>query len=125
MSSRAIEKSNLQQEYFFDEGCYIIEVSNSESQPDISVAQARVVAGVTTRWHSLVATTERYMIICGQGRVELTDSTTSLNEIVKTGDVVTIPAGCKQRITNIGEEDLIFFAVCTPRFVKENYVDEE
>jgi mannose-6-phosphate isomerase-like protein (cupin superfamily) len=40
---------------------------------------------------------------------------------VVPGDVVTIPAGLRQRIANIGDSDLIFYCVCTPRFEQKNY----
>jgi mannose-6-phosphate isomerase-like protein (cupin superfamily) len=36
-----------------------------------SIARARVAPGVTTRWHRLKGTAERYLIIEGRGRVEL------------------------------------------------------
>jgi mannose-6-phosphate isomerase-like protein (cupin superfamily) len=42
---------------------------------------------------------------------------------VSPGDVVLIPPGCPQRITNSGDEDLVFLAVCTPRFLPDNYED--
>ncbi|WP_176603742.1 cupin domain-containing protein [Desulfosarcina ovata] len=42
---------------------------------------------------------------------------------VGPGDVVCIPPACPQRITNTGTLDLIFLAVCTPRFVAEAYRD--
>jgi mannose-6-phosphate isomerase-like protein (cupin superfamily) len=35
--------------------------------------------------------------------------------------VVIIPPHCWQRITNNGAEDLIFLAICSPRFLPENY----
>ena len=41
------------------------------------------------------------------------------------GDVVVIPAGCPQQIRNDGEDDLVFLAICTPRFVPECYRDLE
>ncbi|MEA2093868.1 MAG: glucose-6-phosphate isomerase family protein, partial [Pseudomonadota bacterium] len=44
---------------------------------------------------------------------------------VKAGDVVLIPPMCRQRITNTGAEDLIFLAICTPRFSNEVYEDIE
>jgi oxalate decarboxylase/phosphoglucose isomerase-like protein (cupin superfamily) len=44
---------------------------------------------------------------------------------VTVGDVVLIPPMCRQRITNIGTEDLIFLAICTPPFLEEVYVDVE
>jgi len=37
------------------------------------------------------------------------------------GDVVVIPSLCPQRITNIGNEDLVFLAICTPRFTQKIY----
>jgi oxalate decarboxylase/phosphoglucose isomerase-like protein (cupin superfamily) len=42
---------------------------------------------------------------------------------VAPGDVVLIPPGCRQRISNVGNEDLIFLAICTPRFRDEAYED--
>jgi oxalate decarboxylase/phosphoglucose isomerase-like protein (cupin superfamily) len=41
------------------------------------------------------------------------------------GDVVLIPPMCRQRITNTGSEDLIFLAICTPRFSNDVYEDIE
>jgi mannose-6-phosphate isomerase-like protein (cupin superfamily) len=39
------------------------------------------------------------------------------------GDVVLIPPGTPQKITNIGDSDLIFLAICTPRFTQSVYED--
>ena len=47
------------------------------------------------------------------------------SEQVASGDVVIIPAGVRQRIANNGNEDLVFLAICTPRFQAENYTDLE
>jgi len=106
-------------EYFFEsEGCYITELSNNEFDPDLSIAQARVKPGVTTSWHRLKNTTERYCILSGVGVVEVGDAA---QREVYSGDVVLIPAMQRQRITNIGKEDLIFLAICTPRFETHNY----
>ncbi|MFL0809529.1 MAG: cupin domain-containing protein [Agarilytica sp.] len=107
-------------EYFFGEGCHIVEVLNSESSEDLSVARARLEPGETTRWHTLEGVSERYLITEGQGVVELGDG---VCEVVKPGDVVNIPPGCKQRIRNSGGGDLIFFAICTPRFREACYRD--
>ncbi|MFL2546617.1 MAG: cupin domain-containing protein [Candidatus Rariloculaceae bacterium] len=46
-------------------------------------------------------------------------------EAVRAGDVVLIPAGLPQCITNTGRDDLVFLALCTPRFRPENYEDSE
>ncbi len=44
---------------------------------------------------------------------------------VGVGDMVVIPAGTSQKITNTGKIDLIFYCVCTPRFTADRYCDEE
>ncbi len=109
-------------EVYTPERCYIIELANTPDDPAASVALARVVPGVTTRWHRLVGTTERYVIIEGRGRVEVGDLAP---QDVAAGDVVIIPPLCRQRITNIGANDLTFLAICTPRFEQKNYEDAE
>jgi mannose-6-phosphate isomerase-like protein (cupin superfamily) len=109
-------------EYFFDEGCYILELSNTPADPGCSVARARVEPGQTTRWHRLHGITERYVILEGEGLAELGRTETRK---VGPGDVVIIQAGQEQRITNLAGIDLVFLAVCTPRFVPEAYEDTE
>ena len=106
-------------EYWFREGCYITEWSNSVADEDLSVARARVEPGRTTRWHRLAGTTERYVILEGSGRAEVGDETLEAG----VGDVVVIPPGQPQRITNVGAGDLVFLAVCTPRFRPDNYTE--
>jgi len=109
-------------EVYTPERCYLTELANTPADADASIALARVVPGVTTRWHRLAGTTERYVIIEGRGRVEIGDLAP---REVAAGDVVLIPPLCPQRITNIGKEDLTFLAICTPRFRRENYEDAE
>jgi mannose-6-phosphate isomerase-like protein (cupin superfamily) len=109
-------------EYYFEEGCFINELSNSDADPAVSIARARVAPGVTTRWHRLTDTAERYVLLAGLGRVEIGDLP---GKLVKAGDVVLIPPGCRQRIANLGDEYLIFLAVCSPRFRPEAYEDLE
>lgn len=55
-----------------------------------------------------------------QGQAEVGD-TPARN--VGPGDVVTIPPGVAQRIHNSGSGDLVFLAVCTPRFEPACYRD--
>jgi len=102
------------------ERCFINELSNSEADSEVSIARARVPAGDSTRWHRLNGIAERYVLLSGDGRVEV-GSLPAQN--VGQGDVVLIPPGCRQRITNLGAEDLIFLAICTPRFRPEAYED--
>jgi len=109
-------------EYFFAEGCHITELSNSADDPAVSVARARVEPEGTTRWHFLQDTAERYVLLEGRGLVEVEGMT---EQQVGPGDVVLIPPGAKQRITNTGEGDLVFLAICSPRFNDAAYVDAE
>ena len=107
-------------EFATPERCHIIELSNSPDDEAASIAEARVEPGVTTRWHCLKGVVERYIILGGKGRVEVGGLPA---QDVKPGDVVLIPAGSAQRIANTGAEDLVFLAICTPRFTPEAYED--
>jgi mannose-6-phosphate isomerase-like protein (cupin superfamily) len=107
-------------EYFFAEGCHIVETWNRGEDPAVSIARARVPAGTTTRSHLLREIAERYLILSGSGRAEVGDLPA---QVVGPGDLVYIPPGCPQRIAAIGPEELVFLAVCTPRFVPEAYED--
>ena len=107
-------------EYYFDEGCYINELANTADDPAVSVARARVAPGGTTRWHRLHGIVERYVILTGRGRVEVGELPP---QEVTSGAVVLIPPLCRQRITNIGDEDLVFLAICSPRFRPDAYED--
>jgi len=109
-------------EYYTDERCYIKELANIETDPAASIAQARVCVGVTTRWHRLAGITERYVILSGLGWVEVGDLPPRQ---VGPGDVVMIPPGCRQRIACVGETELVFLAICTPRFRPDAYEDSD
>jgi len=108
------------QEFETPELCYITELSNSDADPEVSIARVRVRPGVTTKWHRLNGITERYVILEGTGRMEVGDLDP---QDVEPGTAVLIPPACRQRITNIGNQDLIFLAICTPRFRQEAYVE--
>lgn len=116
------KKQDLSREFYTEEGCFITELSNSSDDPEISIARARLEQGVTTRWHRLNATAERYYIVEGRGSVEIGDD---LPCDVGPGDIVLIPPMCRQRITNIGSEDLVFLAICSPPFSIDVYEDIE
>jgi len=116
----AIKRFDPSQEFYTAEKCFIIEVSNAPDDPEVSIARARVAPGVTTRWHRVKETAERYVILEGKGRVEIGSLAP---QDVGPGDVVLIPPACRQRITNSGPGDLIFLAICSPRFRNEAYED--
>lgn len=83
-----IKKQNLKTEFYTSEKCYITELSNMPDDSDVSIAQARVEPGVTTRWHRLKEITERYYIVSGRGVVEIGEMPP---QEVTTGDIVLIP----------------------------------
>jgi len=117
-SRAAILSADESAEYFTEEQCHILELSNSDADEDASVARARVEPGITTRKHRVAGTTERYVIQSGSGRVMVEGLP---DTDVGVGDVVIIPPGAVQSIRNTGATDLIFLCICTPRFRWENY----
>ncbi len=90
--------------------------------PDVSIARARLEPGKTTRWHYLRGTAERYVVLQGAGLVEVDELPA---QHVSAGDVVIIPPEARQRISNTGATDLVFLAICSPRFTQAAYVDVE
>lgn len=117
-----IHSINHDAEFHTEELCYINELSNHANDSDVSIAQARVAAGVTTRWHRLHGITERYVMLAGTGLVEIGDLPP---QVISVGDVVLIPPLCRQRISNTGMSDLVFLAICSPRFQQAAYEDIE
>jgi len=111
-----IHRSDQNAEFQTDEHCSMLEIWNDESDGALSIARARVTPGVTTQWHRLRGVDERYYIVAGTGSVKV--GMLELRDVVP-GDVVVIPAGTAQRITNSGPFDLIFYCICTPRFTPD------
>ncbi len=122
MMKAEVKRKTEKEEYWFREGCFITEIANDEGDSVVSIARARVRPGSTTAWHILDGVVERYIIVTGSGKVEVGEG---VPEIVEAGDVVRIPENTRQRITNSGDDDLIFYAVCSPPFSSECYVSLE
>ncbi|MDD5273265.1 MAG: cupin domain-containing protein, partial [Methylovulum sp.] len=80
-----IVKANEDDEYYFDEGCFILELSNSADDAEVSIARARVRPGVTTKLHRLQGVAERYVMLEGAARVEIGGLAA---QVLKAGDVV-------------------------------------
>jgi len=114
-----IVKANSPTEYLTPERCYIAE---NFSDKDVSVACATVKPGVTTKAHHLKKIQEIYIITAGEGKMTLSGLQPTL---VSAGDVIVIPAGASQKITNTGQTDLVFYCVCTPRFTEDCYFEDE
>jgi mannose-6-phosphate isomerase-like protein (cupin superfamily) len=119
---KVIHRFQPQTEFYTDEGCHIVELLNAADDAGCSIARARVLPGVTTRLHCLRGTIERYVILQGEGRVEVAQAPPTA---VRALDVVVIPAGAPQRIENTGAADLVFLCICTPRFEQRNYADAD
>ncbi len=115
-----IKKYDISREYFFAEGCFITELSNTPDDPEVSIARVRVEPEKRTKWHYLRGVTERYVILEGIGSVEVGNLGP---QVVNVGDTVMIPPGERQRISNTGENNLIFLAICSPRFEESVYVE--
>lgn len=120
MAGPRIVRPDANAEFETEERCAILESWNDAEDPDASIARARVRPGVRTRRHILVGTRERYLIVAGQGEVQVGALAPTP---VGPGDVVVIPAEVPQQITNVGQDDLVFYAICTPRFRQANYRD--
>lgn len=104
-------------EFATDERCRILESWNDESDPAVSIARATVPRGTTTQLHCLKGIEERYLVVSGTGTV----SVATLKKSVHPGDVVIIPANAPQSIRNDGDDDLVFYCICTPRFESASY----
>jgi len=115
--SKIIVQSQVPESYF-EEDCFIAELLNTPDCPGLSIARARVEPGVSTVLHRVRGADEIYYLLSGEGQVEMD------GQIIGTmhpGDLLRIPADATQRITNTGREDLIFLAICTPRFEPGRY----
>jgi len=122
MQPKIVKVSNLK-EYLTPERCYIFEnwgISTGDEK--VSIARARVKPGFSTKTHHLEGVQEIYLITEGIGKVQVGNVKPSE---VTVGDVIVIPAGISQKITNIGKTDLIFHCICTPAFTQSCYFDEE
>ena len=118
--SAELRRPDPGEETLTEERCHILETWNRPDDRDLSVARARVAPGVTTRWHRLEGIAERYLIVRGKGLAEVEGMGPTL---VQPGDLLYIPAGRAQRIRNTGDADLLFYALCTPRFRPTAYQD--
>lgn len=105
-------------EFMTPERCRILEVWNDESDSAVSIARATVARGVTTQLHRLRGVEERYVVVQGHGSVRIGQMEP---ENLGPGDVVAIPAGAAQQIANIGDKELVFYCICSPRFSPECY----
>lgn len=113
-----IERFDHAVEFTTPELCWILESWNDASDPAVSIARARVEPGVTTKLHRVRGVIERYLIVSGSGLATIGNLKP---ERVCPGDIVVIPEGMSQQISNDGVTDLIFYCICSPRFTEDCY----
>ena len=116
--ARHIFKTNKAAEFPTGERCHIIEILSQSANKPFSIARARVEPGVTTQLHALEGIDEAYYILSGKAQVEIDGLSQG---ILNEGDIVSIPKNLSQRVTNIGENDLIFLCICSPPFEESKY----
>jgi mannose-6-phosphate isomerase-like protein (cupin superfamily) len=119
MSMSHVIKAGRQQqnEILTRERCWIREILNDPRVPQWSLAECRVLPGITTELHRL-SVDEWYVVVEGEGRMEVDRQKPVA---VGAGDSVVIPRGKPQRITNSGKGDLRFQCLCLPRFTPDCY----
>lgn len=108
----ASKKKQPLMEYHTEEGYYVTEWWNSPDDPALSVARIRIEPGAPTSAYALHGITERYLFLTGHGIVEIDERQYE----VGPGDGLLVKAGARRRITNRGDRDLGFLAICRPRF---------
>ncbi|MEL6988444.1 MAG: cupin domain-containing protein [Bacteroidota bacterium] len=116
-----IIEENEKPTFFTDERCYIKELFNYPEHNQSSLAKAIVEPGVTTQLHALKNTAELYYILKGRGSMVID----SKERILSVGTCIFIPQNYPQQITNVGEENLEFLCICTPRFTSKVYLNLE
>ncbi|MEE8410451.1 MAG: SDR family NAD(P)-dependent oxidoreductase, partial [Myxococcota bacterium] len=102
--------------FHFKEGIDVTELYNTPDNSRVSLAETQTAPGVTSALHELDVH-EVQRVVSGSGVVELDGKKTP----VGPGDVIVIPKGTEQRVTNTGDEPLVIDCVCTPRFTEEVY----
>ncbi|MDQ1316923.1 MAG: hypothetical protein QG641_1209 [Candidatus Poribacteria bacterium] len=83
-----------------------------------SLAEARVPPGQTTEEHYHIETEEMYYILQGKGCMVIDGE----KRDVKALDGIAIPPGANHKITNIGDDDLVFLCCCTPAYEHDDTV---
>ena len=114
-------RTGIKAEFSTRERIFITERLNDPAVPDVSLADARLKPGITTELHRLTVN-ECYVMQQGEGLMEVGGGEPFA---VSTGDVVVIPAGTSQRITNTGASDMLFQCICRPRFTVDSYYPME
>ena len=86
-----------------------------------SLAEARVLPGMSTEEHIHPKTEEIYYVLKGKGRIRIDGE----ERDVKSGDAITLKPGARHKIWNTGKSDLVFLCCCAPAYTHEDTVITE
>ena len=92
MMQAVFKKGSSVVEFMTDERCFIAEIANDPDDTEVSIARARVRPGIATAWHRVRGTTERYLIVAGQGRA-LILSLAKLALCIAVPGLMRVPSG--------------------------------
>ncbi len=88
----------------------------SGDQPNHSLAYIVIPPGKSSASHYHQLSQESYYILEGEGQVRVDQQ----HFFIKPGQVCYIEPGETHQISNQGEKDLVFLAVCVPPWVPED-----
>jgi mannose-6-phosphate isomerase-like protein (cupin superfamily) len=86
-----------------------------------SLAEARVLPGMSTEEHTHPRTEEIYYVLKGKGRMRIEGE----ERDVKSGDAIALKPGTRHKIWNTGKTDLVFLCCCAPAYTHEDTVITE
>jgi mannose-6-phosphate isomerase-like protein (cupin superfamily) len=86
-----------------------------------SLAEARVLPGMSTEDHIHPKAEEIYYILKGKGRIRIEGE----ERDIRPGDAIALQPGKRHKIWNTGTTDLIFLCCCAPAYTHEDTVITE
>lgn len=113
-----VKKLSNCQGFIANDGCIIQELLHPKNDP-VKLPYSFAIATVEPRkstYNHILKQTEMYFILSGQGRLHIDQEQTQLYQ----GDLALIGAEQHQWIENTGETDLIFAAIVSPPWTKED-----
>jgi mannose-6-phosphate isomerase-like protein (cupin superfamily) len=96
----------------------IIHPIHNPKDPNIpySLAHAFLHPGKQSSAHSLIHSTETFIIVQGTGKIIIEGE----RESIQKGSVIVVPQGKQQFIHNTGTNDLEFYCIVSPPWDKNN-----
>jgi mannose-6-phosphate isomerase-like protein (cupin superfamily) len=106
--------------YITKDGSEIREMLHTQSHGNkkLSVAEARVKPGATTRAHYHQESEEIYVVMAGRGRLRRNKEKIA----VESGVSVAIRPGQVHSLENHGDEDLVVLCCCAPAYSHDDTI---